>query len=451
MTTLLSHHTVGRRDCFAWLLSTIGVLTVLASSTNAQQPAEPKEELPSNFTLPGEKLPTTEIDEPLISAEELRNFERNKSEYNRQLRQGELTSTTRKLISEGIAARMLIVTIPEERKNLTLHRNVLMTDVNRYAAKNEPNPRQKRKFREMVMEEVLKNASKMLENHQTARVFAIAAVKDLNIVEEDLRTQTPAEPYEPGLKFMRDVVNDPEQNAPVKIVALQGIERILESDQLKLPRNELLQTAEDLVKDLKDPNTYYWFQQNVIRALRATKTIDVNRAGEPFIVQAFAEVLSDPKRHPLVRAEAAYSIPRVPIVNNVDLSVIAWQIAKLTQELATEYNKQPQHFWWQAAFFRLYASFQPIQDGATDALIPLSKTPSMAKHEAKVLAAYQQSLPVIKAIFDNQGGVKLEPSTTAPLSDWLKENDPGVHIVYPNGPPVTQNDSTTTTVNTNGP
>jgi hypothetical protein len=447
MTTILSHHTVGRRDRFAWLLSTIGVLTILASSTNAQPAPESEEELPSKFSLPGEKSPTMEINEPLISPQALQTFRRNYPEYTKALRQGEITSESRKLVEDGIAARMLRVTIPEEQKDLTQHRSTLMRDIKTYAGRNQPNPRERRKFKQMVLDEVLKNARKMLTNHQIARIFAISVVKDLNIEEEDLRNRVPPEPYEPALDFMREVVNDPEQNDPVKIIALQGIKRILDSTQLKLARNHLLQTAEDLVKELKDPNTHYWMQQNLIRAVRSTQ-IDVDRAGKPFIVQTLAEVLSDAKRHPLVRAEAAYSIPRVPLPNNVDLSLISWQIAKLTQEMAEEYNKNPQKFWWQAVFFRLYAAFQPIQEGASDALLPISETPAMAKHQAKVLAAYQQSFPVMKAVFDNRGGVKLDPATTAPLGDWLKENDPGEYIVYPNGPPLTQNESTTTTVNT---
>ena len=451
MTTILSHHTVGRRDRLVWLLSALGVLTFLASSTSAQPADEPAEALPPSFRLKGEKSPALEINEPLITEQALQTFQRKQSDFNKALRAGEITASSRKQIEDGIAARMLEVTIPERRHNATTLRKVLMRDIGTYAGYNETNPRLKRKFKEMVLDEVLKNSQLLLKNHLKARVFAISIVKDLNIVEEDLRTQTPAEPYLPALPFMRAVVNDPEQDPAVKIIALQGIKRILESDQLKIPRNDLLQTAEDLVKELKDPDSYYWFQQNLIRAIASTK-IDVDRADKPFIVQELAQVMSDPKRHPLVRCEAAYTIPRVPLSNSVNLSVIAWQIARLTQEMTVEYNKNPEQFWWQSAFFRLYAAFQPIRKDSTTALIPISKTPPMAAHQANVLGAYQQALPVIKAVFENRGGIKLEPAVTAPLSDWLKANDPGSSSVYTNGPPITRNiQQSTTSVNTVGP
>lgn len=452
MTTILSNHTVGRRDRFSWLLSTIGILTFLSCSANAQPESKPADPLPSNFSLPGETSPTVEINEPLITSEKLTHFQRTQSNYNKALRDGTIDAQSRKLIEEGIAARMLAVTLKEQRANLTALRTTVLRDIKTHAGRNELTPRLKRKFREMVLDEVLKNARLLLKNNQTARLFAMTVVNELNIVEEDRRTQTPAEPYEPALALMREVVNDPEQDAAVKIIALQGIKRFLENPQLKLARNDLLQTAEDLAKELKDPTTHYWLQQNLIRALRATQ-IDVNRANQPFIVQGLAEVMNDPKRHPLVRCDAAYTIPRVPLANTVNLSLISWQIAKLTQEMATEYNKNPNHFWWQSAFFRLYGAYQPLQKGANNALIPIAATPAMVAHQPNVVAAYQQALPVMKAVFENKGGVKLDQADIAPLGEWLKANEPSESSVYDGGPPLTQNDSTnaTSSVNTTGP
>ena len=76
----------------------------------------------------------------------------------------------------------------------------------------------------------------------------------------------------------------------------------------------------------------------------------------------------------------------------------------------------------------------------------------MAAHQPTVLASYQQALPVLKSVFDNRGGVELDPADTAPLGDWLKANDPKEYSVFPGGRELTQNPSNSTSpVNATGP
>ncbi|MBD3673337.1 MAG: hypothetical protein HUJ26_07405 [Planctomycetaceae bacterium] len=409
--------------------------TLRAQPTSQQEGANQK--LPPGVNISGPVDPLMKINDALISREKLEEFKRLQTDYVQALRSGEITSQSRKLIREGIETRLYAMTIPEQYGNINGLRRTFMRDLVNYAGANQINPRIKRKFREMVLTETLDVLKDLLQNQLDVRVVAAAIAGELNIVEEDRRTQTPAEPFEPSLMFLVAILEDAKQHQAVKINAVQGIIRIISSEQVKLPRNDLLQTALVMEQQLKDADTYYWYQIRLIQGLVATQ-IDVNRAGEPFIVTGLVQTMSDANRDPRVRSQAAYSLPRVPIPGNVNLGIIAWQVARTCEQLALEYNEKPGQIYWISTFLKIYGAFQPLKKGQEQGLIYLTSQAGFAAHQPMVATAYDNTLPVVKAVFNNKGGVKLAPNTIVPLTDWLKENDPGQNPIYPGGPTAAQ-------------
>ena len=414
--------------------------TLSAQPTSQQSKDDQK--LPPGIKISGPVDPLKKLNDPLITQDRVDGFKRLQTDYVQALRTGDITAESRKLIRQGIETRLFAMTIPEQYENINGLRRTFMRDLVNYAGANQINPRLKRKFREMVLTETLAVLGQLLENQLDVRVVAAAIAGDLNIIEEDRRTQTPAEPFEPSLEFLRNIVKDANQHQAVKINAISGIMRIVSSDQLKLPRNDVLETATELAEELKNPNTHYWYQVRLIQGLVSTQ-IDKNRAGEPFIVTGLVQAMGDPKRDPRVRAQASYSLPRVPMEPNVNVGLLAWQTAKTCEQLALEYNQKPEQVYWISCFLKIYGAFQPLKKGQEEGLIYLTSQAAFAAHQPMVANAYDNSLPVVKAVFDNKGGVQLAPNAIVPLTDWLKENDPGKAPIYPGGPTAGQQASNT--------
>jgi len=409
---------------------------VFAQETSEQQAK--KQALPPGVSLSGKRDPLKDLEKPLITVDRLTGFKPKQTDYVQALRSGETTGRSREIITEGIEVRLYALTLPEQIENINTLRRTFQRDLVNYAGANQINPRQKAKFREMVLTETLRVLGELLDNQLDVRVTAATIAGELNIVEEDRRTQTPSEPFKPSLQFLNDILRDQDQHQAVKIAAVHGIMRILGRDDiLKFPRNEKLQTAELLEDELQKENTYFWYQQKLIQGLQSTQ-IDVDRSGAPFIVQVLTKVMSDSNRDSRVRSDAAYTVSRIPIAANVNLSLLAWQIAKVVEELGMEYNKAPEKAYWTNSFLKLYGAFQPLKKGAEEGLIFLTSKAAFAAHQGKVKEAYEQSVAVVKSVWDNQGGVKLAPNKLVPLSDWLKANDPGQAALYPGGPTAAQ-------------
>ncbi len=423
--------------------------TVIAQDTSQEQAK--KESLPPVVSLSGARDPLKDLEKPLITAQEVSEFRPKQSDYVQALRAGETTGRSREIITEGIEVRLYVMTLPEQIENINTLRQTFQRELVNYAGANQINPRQKRKFREMVLTETLRVLKELLENQLDVRMTAATMAGQLNIVEEDRRTQTPAEPFKPSLQFLNDILRDQNQHQAVKILAVHGIMRILGRDDiLKFPRNEKLQTAELLEKELQKEKTFFWYQQKLIQGLRSTQ-MDVDRSGAPFVVQILAKVIGDPNRDPRVRAEAAYAISRVPIPANVNLGMLAWQVAKAAEGLAMEYNKAPEQAHWINSFLKIYGAFQPLKRGKEEGLIFMTTQAAYSAHQAKVKEAYDLTVIIVKAIWDNNGGVKLAPNKLVPLSDWLKANDPGQTALYPGGPTASQLNAKDQTAATGGP
>jgi hypothetical protein len=407
-----------------------------------QAAPETNDPLPPGLDLPGErsKLLGGEFQKPKITLKEFNDFRPNMSKYVQALRAGDATGTAKSLIEEGIRIQILGMSIPEKQEEIAAMRKKVARDLNNFAGVGDPNERRQRSFRAYVFDLAIKHC------------MELTLLNQLEIVRADRRIRAPAEPYLNVLPSLRTILLDPEQDTAVKIVAARGVERIVSSEVLSISRNELLTTAEELISELKrtsaeSDNTepvFFGYPLALMDAARATK-IDVNRPGRPFIVQTLAEVITNKSADPRVRSHAAFTIVRVPLVPQVRLSVIAFQIASLADELSGEFNRSPQAFYWPECYFKIYAAFQSLDETEkmrNIGLLNQSKLPAFANEQdasgatiditALIADTYNSVLPVVKFVLDNDRGTNtIPPATSAPLSEWLKGNSPNPNSIAP--------------------
>lgn len=413
--------------------------------------------LPPNVDLKGE--PSELIDEkynkPKITLKEYNDFRPNTQRYVQALRAGDFSGPAKTVIEEGIRVYVLGLSLPEKREEIDFLRKKLARDLNNHAGSGEPNVRRQRAFRSTVFDLVIKHCQELMDNNLFVRLQAVALLNELEITRADRRNKIPAEPYVNVLPALRSIVIDPQQDTAVKIVAVRGIQRVVSSPLVTVSRSDLLATAEELVSELKrkpgDPannqSVFFAYPQVLMDALRSIK-IDVDRPGQPFIVQALAELIGDKTADPRVRSHAALTIVRVPLVPKVRLSVISYQVASLTEEMIAEFNKAPQKFYWPECFFKLYAAYQSLNDEEAAnniGLLKQSKLPAFSTEPdptgatiditETITEAYNTVLPVVKFVLDNERGNNTIPvGTSAPLGEWLKKNSPKPHTIAPGLP-----------------
>lgn len=396
--------------------------------------------------------------QPLLTLKEIKNFRPKLSKFAAAMREGEPKGPSISLVKEGIRIKVLILSVPSEKlseaenqRQMAANRKSLVRDIRVYAGSRQNNSRLKIQFRKIVLDEVIKNCKLLLKNREDVRIQAATLIGQLNLMEEDRPKGIPALPYEGMLQPLMDVVSSPDQPDAVKIAALYGIRRVMSDDRINYSKNDLLDSAEKLTAQLKSNQTFFWYQYALVETL-SLSTIEANLKGQPFIVQSLAEVVADGKRDPRVRCAAAQALGRVPIAPNVDVSVLSYQIAALTNEMVDAYRADPKKVYWLQCFFDLYASFQPLNAGQrankkgllmlVGANGPFAGGKSAKfndNHPTIVQDAYAKVVPIINHVLNkDRGAGDIPASVTQPLVTWLKEKDPGQIVIYDGAQPITR-------------
>ncbi len=377
-------------------------------------------------------------DNALIDQQTILEFRREQTKYFNALRVADPKAPTMSLVKTGIRVRVLSMSVPEFRGSMGLLRKTLHRDLKQFLGERQTNPRIKQQFREMVLEEIVAHCRELLKNHFLVRMQAATLLSELNTIEENRTTSTPATPYDKALIPLREIVTDPDQHVSVKITALRGIHRLLTSPMLNYSGNDQLDTAVLLEAQLRSHETHWWYQNTLVQTLMASE-VATDRDQKPFVVQILAEVMADPKRDPRVRCSAALAIGRVPLDPKVNLSALSYQVAALTREMFDAYNLNPTGVYWNQCFMDLYGAFQAFNAAERNdkkGLVLQSQTGVFSQHQQLVDAAFKQVATVVNGVFTNRGSTVLPQNVSAPLIDWLKTNHPGEIVVYPGARPI---------------
>lgn len=374
------------------------------------------------------------LEKPLITKEEMDAIAKetgNLGKYRTVLRKGILNEEARTLIPLGIKYRIYGMTLKENRNQLDKFRDDLvlrdLSQTGQGAGALLTDADDIREFREFVLKEVVARASDLLDNNFYVRMHAVNLLAELDLTEADTRKRTPLVAYTPAMVPLLKVVKDPDQPEAVKISAVRGLTRILELGTTNIAQR--IEIAQALTTELLNADYHYWYQMRVANALAYVNTLE-GADRKPRVAHALATALADPKRHWMVRAEAARSLGRVPLDAQINIDLIAHQIVQLGREMAAAYNENKNALYWKSAFWKLYLAFQPNgdYDKKTKAGL-LTKVQSQSVRDA-----YAQVLPFAKTALS---GGTIAPDSIQAAEEWLQKNKPNNTLIHPSLEPIT--------------
>lgn len=403
------------------------------------EPAEiDRESLPPGFRAPRE-VPeqfTTTKEWVFNFYKDSRDRSVKNSKYKEMWRKGSVGSPEdRKLLQDIVRFKLSEMTLKENRDLNKVYklRQDLLNDV-RLSNSNKNAPRE---VRDVMLETIVKEAPKLLEYHFAARLNAAILLAELNYSDAD--SDAPAIPYVQAYKPLINLLDDDKQLDAVRVWAVLGLVRICLAPEINVPanvRNEIVTKLVEHMRSSKD--AHFWLQMRLAEGLGQINILrDQNK--RPIVAQALAEVLVDVKRPWIVRAEAAQSLGRVPLDGSINVSLLAIEVARLTQQMEIARQKQPTRPDWNLCFLKIYLAFQPANEDEKQRLCGLltqvdRKASLSGSHKKTVTEAYEQVLPIVQDALKN--GNAANPQATASLTEWLKNNEPKDLRIAPTESPI---------------
>jgi hypothetical protein len=321
-----------------------------------------------------------------------------------------------KLVADVIRYKLAQMTLNKNRDKVHILRAELLRDVAQ-SPTNKAGPRDVRKF---MLKTIAEEAPKLFKFHAVARIngaILLAELADFNEVEAD-GPRKPAEPCLKGYAPLKDLVNDKQQLAAVRIWGINGLVRIAMVTDNKTQRGEIVDTLVKLLT--QSANEHEWYQWRLVEGLGRLNLVQ-NSEKKPVVPVELARVLADEKRSWLVRAEAAQSLGRLPYnsSDNVDLSMIAHLTAELTQQMSEAYNKNPKRALWKVCFIKVYGAFKPLDDDQKRGLMTQVEKGALQSHKAAVTESFKLVLPIVRSVVTESEGID---TSLANLKKWLEAN-----------------------------
>jgi len=252
----------------------------------------------------------------------------------------------------------------------------------------------------------------------------------------------PAARYTDAAYPLCDVINEPRQLDAIKVVAVRGLVRLMQTGQPDAPYDLRLRVAECFVNQLKRPFQrdpvrqrvdhhlqHIWYQEVLVEGL-AGVGIMVNKQAQPFVEIELAGVMADPNRHFLARTAAAKAIGRAPLAA-FDDGLRSYQLVELAGQMAAAYNKAPNSGFWPRCYQQLYFAFKAVNK---DEVTPAGKPAGLLGQvsTARLQDAYRQVVPLVAHVIvqptvaadGKQYFQAISSETLKPVTDWLAENRP---------------------------
>jgi len=287
-----------------------------------------------------------------------------------------------------------------------------------------------------MLKTIAEEAPRLFKYHAIARINGAILLAELSEPQyNEADADGPRKPAEPCLKAaapLLDLVNDKKQLTAARIWGVNGLVRIAAITDKPQLRFQIVDTLVKLMNESADEHE--WYQWRLAEGLGKLNTIyDQNK--KTVIPQALAQVLADAKKRSwLVRAEAAQSLGRLPYKQeNVDLGLIAYLTAELTQQMTDAYNKEPQLALWKLCFIKVYGAFKPLDDDHKRGLLTHVETGALAGYKRAVQDAFDQVLPIVRKVVTNPEGID---TPLASLKKWLEANPPQSHKIHPDEDPI---------------
>ncbi|MBS0204950.1 MAG: hypothetical protein JSS49_18740 [Planctomycetes bacterium] len=366
------------------------------------------DKLPDNYVPPAVKDPVMEIDNPLT--DDLDKLKKDLAKYGTSMRTARSTDADKVLIRNGLRYRLALMTLKDNRVSLSKLHDDLLRDLNSAAlAPDVAKASNVRDFRQLVLRELLSQVTPLLTSDPDlkttqnfyVRMHLVILLGELNITEENTKLALTQEAYAPVCEPLLNVVTDPRQPEAIKIVAVNGLVRVLRLGNVTTQVRSKI--AEGLVAELKNKKAYSWYQMRLAGAL-AFVDVDLDQSRAPSVAILRA-ILADDERTWAVRAEAAKSLGRVhlpttvnPPVVTQDIAAFALKLAKAAQQAPPQNARDPK---WRSEFFKVYLAFQPLD--ATDLMADKKgKAGLLNNPAANAKPAYNLIVPLVAGILHGQ-------------------------------------------------
>jgi len=347
------------------------------------------------------------------------------SNYRNLITKGEFGGDGDKKLVERITEwRLSQMTRKENREQAYKRREEIYKDMRDSGTSRNA----KRDVRKYIMQVVADKSPKLFNYHFVARLngaILLADMSELNEVDGDGRNNPPVRCIR-AMDSLVHLLDDPDdkgrkQPDAVRVWGVEGLVRIGTVPDLKPAIRT--QVGEVLARNLTSSNSDHdWLQWRLASAVGSVG-VAYNLDKRPFAPEALASVLIDTKRSWLVRAEAAQSLGRLPLDRDVDLSLVAHEVAELAQQMGDAYLKNPEDAMWKLTFLKLYLAFKPGSDEDATAgrglLTQVSSKGSLAAYKKTVQEAFDLVLPIVKKVLTPPQNIE---DSLSKLKDWLKNN-----------------------------
>ena len=390
----------------------------------------PPAELPADFTPPRPIPEVMTLEKPLLSEAEDQAFRQDLLKYQRALRAGVVNGETKKLIEAGAKWRVYRMSLPEHRRELhKLRDDIVLRDV-QFASKLDGAPQA---GRELLLEQVTKRASELLDGNFYVRLNAVLLLGQLDLQEEDTRRGVRQIAYTPAAEVLLPVLTDPKQLTAIKIPTVKGLARIAEIGQPSLDLR--LRIAQSIVAELQLDNNELWYRERLVESLGSVGIL-VDRTPRPFVIQTLASIVVDPKEHWLVRTAAAKAIGRLPLNASINLRLVGYSLVKLGHEMSDAYNKSPNEWYWNDCFFRLYLAFHHANKAEEDANLGLLRRTRNLTGNDTIQNAFNQVLPLIQHVVGSQARTPIAKQNVDAVAQLLTDNAPQDFKIAPTEDPI---------------
>lgn len=411
-----------------------------APNPEAQRPPDT---LPPGYQPPGSPPDVMSAWNELLNANDLEAFRRNRSRYSSILRNGAQNDADRKILADGLQARVQILSMRDQLRELHDRRLEFVTQDLANAGRLLK-PDEVKRFRQQVLDQVIKFTEPLLKNNFYARIQAVTLLGELDLLTDDVTRNLKHETYPAAAEPLVRVLQDPEQPIAVKIAAARSLVRLMRFGDVRAEFRRDIATA--VLSELARNDTHYWYQMRLAEVLSTLdSSLDLNQ--KPYIVNGLLAVVRDPQRDFRARCEAAKALGRVPLDRQVDISALNRDLMKLTVELAQAMAADPKQAHWKHCFFDLYLAYRPLDKDDREAsrkeLAGLLKNPQAATASNPT---FQLLLPLVNAAIN---GNPPKVTDVQAVQNWLDTNSP---VAGANNTPVsTRSGSAPPSQQTNSP
>lgn len=418
--------------------------------------------LPAGLIQNRQVLPEMEIEKEMYSDGDEKDFLRKyKSQYEKALQSTSLTDEEKKALDAGAIYWVYRFSMKKYREEELPKKDERGVVIPQKGGAKERLPDLRKKLldfvkvyakstvaREYFLKQIVAECEKLLDNNFVVRQNIILLLGQLSSTYPPPGKPIDPTPYDAAYVVLLKVIKDPKQHEALKIDALIGLTRICRAG-LPLPDanndRKRAEIALILVPELARKNTFWWYQARLAECLGAAGvTYDPANKTNPIVVQTLAEVVADPQRHFQARVEAAKSIGRLPLDNQLNMAPVVHHIVNLGYQIAQAHNANPKKEPWRDYYFTLqpqlgFGLYYAFRSESGSAKIAGGKRkPGLLEAfptSKEVKEAYEQFL-MMALHFINNPGTKLADAQLKSIDDWLKSHVPGNARITDSSPPL---------------